>query len=239
MRFLRTKDTKPYDKCIVCEHLGVCCDGPNFLAMTLERWCEWCRLRKEYLGLTNEKVAEEANISKVSVTRIMSLSGIKDIHLSTMQAVTRVLVGGTWGQYPCPLDTVSIPTDCALLQAELDRANERYQSARASIDHLKAQVAFNEKQIDSKDQQLKENDAVIRSARRVSAFLATMLGMSLFVILTALVIDRQNDHIGYFWINGMENHFGVVLAFLCVIVGAVSTYLLVRMRKPRKKDVAS
>lgn len=236
MRFLRTKEEKTYDKCIVCDHLGVCCDGPNFLAMTLERWCEWCRLRKEYLGLTNEKIAEEANVAKITVTRIMALSNIGDIHLSTMQAVTRVLVGDTFGQYPCPLDAVSVPADRSLLQAELDRANERYQSARASIDHLKSQVAFNEKQIDNKDCQLKESDALIRSARSVSVFLATMLGMSLFVILAALAIDLQNDNIGYFWINGMENHFGAVLAFVCVLVCAVSTYLLVRIRKSAKKE---
>lgn len=236
MRFLRTKDTKPYDKCIVCDHLGVCCDGPNFLAMTIERWCEWCRLRKEYLGLTNEKIAEEANVSKITVTRIMSLSGVGDVHLSTMQAVTRVLVGGTWGQYPCPLDTVSLPSDCALLKAELDRSNERYQSACASIDHLKAQVAFNEKQIDNKDRQLEEKDAVIKSSRSVSAFLGVMLEFSIFVILAALVIDRQNVHIGYFWINGMENHFGAVLAFICVLVCAVSVFLLLRLRKAGKKE---
>lgn len=231
MRFLRTKEEKPYDKCIVCEHLGVCCDGPNFLAMTLERWCEWCRLRKEYLGLTNEKIAEDANVAKITVTRIMALSNIGDIHLSTMQAVTRVLVGGTWGQYPCPLDTVSIPSDCALLQAELDRSNERYQSARASIDHLKAQVAFNEKQIVEKDQTLKAN-------RRTAILLSAMLTISLAVIFSALMFDRQNADIGYFWVNGTTNHLGSFLLLLCLLFGLGGIILIAGIRR-KPKDAAS
>lgn len=231
MRFLRTKEEKPYDKCIVCEHLGVCCDGPNFLAMTLERWCEWCRLRKEYLGLTNEKIAEEANVAKITVTRIMALSNIGDIHLSTMQAVTRVLVGGTWGQYPCPLDTVSIPSDCALLQAELNRSNERYQSARASIDHLKSQVTFNEKQIVEKDQALKAN-------RRTAILLSVMLAVSLVVIFSALMFDRQNADVGYFWIDGATNHLGSFLLLLCLLFGLGGILLIAGIRR-RPKDVAS
>lgn len=95
-----SKEEKPYDRCITCEKLGTRCDGPNFLAMTIERWCEWCRLRKEYLHITNAYIAEAADVSKVTVDRIIAGS-TTDIRTSTMQAVTRVLVNGTWGQYPC------------------------------------------------------------------------------------------------------------------------------------------
>ena len=62
----------PYLKCITYEFLGKSCDGPNFLAMTTDQFCEWCKLRKEYLGWTNSKIADLAEISKISVDRVIS-----------------------------------------------------------------------------------------------------------------------------------------------------------------------
>lgn len=237
MRFLKTKGEKPYDKCIVCDHLGVVCDGPNFLAMSVDRWCEWCRMRKEYLGLTNDQIAEAAEVSKVSVTRIMALHGSADIRLSTMQAVTRVLVAGTWGQYPCPLDAVPTSPDCSSLQSELNNANERYRSARASIDHLKSQVAFNEKQIVEKDQALKTN-------RRTSILLSTMLAVTLLVIFVSLMVDLNNPDFGYFWVNGVTNHLGSFLVLLCLLFGLGAVLLIAGTRrakdsKPNEEEAAT
>ena len=99
-----TLEEKPYNICISCPKIGQTCAGPNFLAMSIERFCEWCRLRRDYLGWKNQFVADKASVSKVSVDRIMA-GDSKDLRITTMQAVARALVNGVWGHSPCVLVT--------------------------------------------------------------------------------------------------------------------------------------
>ena len=84
---------KPYNQCIKCEYLGVKCDGPNVIAMSKERFCEWCRERKEFLGWSNAKVSEVACVSKTTIERIMS-GKVAGLNGETISAVTCALVYG-------------------------------------------------------------------------------------------------------------------------------------------------
>lgn len=160
-----TLEDKPYNICISCSRIGQTCDGPNFLAMTVERWCEWCHLRRDYLGWKNQIIAEKAGVSKISVDRIMS-GDAKDLRITTMQAVTKALVNGTWGQSPCVLvtetekeiyvDNPVIIAQCQQLQNTLDTLSEEYKKELASvreeaqkkIDFLRDQVTIKDKQIE-------------------------------------------------------------------------------------------
>lgn len=174
-------EEKPYNTCLNCIHIGKKCDGPNFLAMDTERWCEWCRLRKEYLRWTNAHVAELSGISKISVDRIMS-GNIDDLRLSTMRAITKVLVNGSWGQYPCVFASLSEPQtvyldspalmekaekaarECERLQAVLEKLTEEHRASLADahsadqrkIDFLKEQVRIKDEQLSAKDRQIAE-----------------------------------------------------------------------------------
>lgn len=161
----RTLEEKPYNRCLNCVHIGNMCDGPNFLAMEIERWCEWCRLRKEYLGWTNAHVAELANVAKISVDRIMSVN-VKDLRISTMQAVTKALVNGTWGQYPCVFvaagNTEFKTVECTKLQEEIVQLKADHKAELAAlrneeerkIQFLKEQIRFQEEQMIAKDKLL-------------------------------------------------------------------------------------
>lgn len=158
-------EEKPYNICISCPKIGQSCDGPNFLAMSVERWCEWCRFRKEYLGWKNGTLAEKAGVAKISVDRIMK-GDVKDLRITTMQAVTKALVNGTWGQYPCVLvaeaekeayvDNPVFVAQCTYLQATIDKLIEDHKQELATLrseydrktDFLLAQIAQKDKQID-------------------------------------------------------------------------------------------
>lgn len=160
-----TLEEKPYNICISCPKIGQSCDGPNFLAMSVERWCEWCRFRKEYLDWKNGTLAEKAGVSKVSVDRIM-VGDVKDLRITTMQSVTKALVNGSWGQSPCVLvaesekdpyaDNPAIVAQCNYLQATLERITEDHKQEIATLrseydrktDFLLAQIAQKDKQID-------------------------------------------------------------------------------------------
>lgn len=166
-----TLEEKPHNICISCSRIGQSCDGPNFLAMTVDRWCEWCRLRRDFLNWKNQTIADKSGVSKISVDRIMS-GDVKDLRITTMQAVTKALVNGVWGQSPCVLvtetekeiyvDNPLIIAQCQHLQATMDRLTEDYKAevaairaeAQLKIDFLRDQIAFKERQMDAKDKHI-------------------------------------------------------------------------------------
>lgn len=160
-----TLEERPYNVCISCAHIGQKCDGPNFLAMSVERWCEWCHLRKDFLGWTHATLSDKAGVSKVSVDRIMS-GDIKDLRITTMQAVTRALVNGSWGKTPCILvaesekeiyiDNPVLVAQCQHLQNKIDSLSDAFKEERAAfrdeaqkkIDFLRHQITIKDKHIE-------------------------------------------------------------------------------------------
>ena len=166
-----TLEEKPYNICVSCTRIGQTCDGPNFLAMSVERWCEWCKLRRDFLKWKNITIAENAGVSKVSVDRIMA-GDVKDLRITTMQAVTKALVNGSWGQYPCALvaetekeiiiDNPVIVAQCQHLQNTLENLTAEHKTelalfreeAQRKITFLREQITFKERQMDAKDKQI-------------------------------------------------------------------------------------
>lgn len=120
---------KPYDRCLNCTNLGVRCDGPNFLAMTIDRWIEWCRKRKDFLGWTNYVVSCESDVPESTVNRILS-GASKDIRVTTMQAITKALINGTWGQYPCADPSSKAAEECERLKKQLEQLEKVYEESK-------------------------------------------------------------------------------------------------------------
>ena len=160
-----TLEEKPYNICVTCSRMGNTCDGPNFLAMSIDRWCEWVHLRKDFLKWKNTTIAEKSGVSKISVDRVMA-GDVKDLRITTMQAITRALINGTWGQYPCALvaesekeiyiDNPVIIAQCQHLQDTMDKLSEEYKTevaavraeAQRKIDFLREQIAIKDKHIE-------------------------------------------------------------------------------------------
>ncbi len=170
-----TLEEKPYNICISCPRIGKTCDGPNFLAMSVERWCEWCRLRKEYLHWTNRIVADKAGVAKISVDRIMSCD-VKDLRITTMQSVTRALANGCWGKYPCALvadtekeivvDNPVIVAQCQHLQNMLENLSADYKNEIAAIrEDDQKKIEFLREQISFKDREIQFLQSVIENKR--------------------------------------------------------------------------
>lgn len=166
-----TLEEKPYNICISCSKLGQSCDGPNFLAMSVERWCEWCHLRRDHLKWKNQTIADRAGVSKVSIDRIMA-GDVKDLRITTMQAVTKALVNGSWGQSPCVLVTESekeiyvdnpvIIAQCQNLQNTLDTLTKDYQAELAFVrEEAQKKIAFLRDQISIKDRHIELLHSII------------------------------------------------------------------------------
>lgn len=175
-----TLEEKPYNICISCPKIGQTCDGPNFLAMSVERWCEWCHLRRDHLKWKNQTIADKSGVSKITIDRIMA-GDAKDLRITTMQAVTKALVNGAWGQSPCVLvtetekeiqvDNPVIIAQCQHLQNTLDTLTVEHKAevaairaeAQRKIDFLREQIAFKERQMDSKDKHIEWLQSLIKS----------------------------------------------------------------------------
>lgn len=211
----QTLEEKPYNMCVNCAHIGKRCDGPNFLAMDMSRLCEWSRLRKDYLHSldtrwTNAYIAEQASVSKVSIDRFLS-GNVDDIKISTIARIIKVLVNGSWGQYPCAMaadnlepiyvDNPALVERCERLQADLaaTRADDRQK-----IDFLKDQIKFQEEQMAGKDKLLAERYGFIKRKDRAIVTLSIFLGVAVVLIIAALIVDLLNPYYGFF-LRGASN----------------------------------
>lgn len=209
---LKTSENKSYNKCITCEALGVSCDGPNLTAVSTERFCEWCRLRKEHLGWSNAKLIEISGVSKSTVDRVIAGTA-QGIYGETKSRIACALIygvssdGNAWGQHPCAMAAGEGNLSAEQYRQELDALKEQYEKRiaeltendRGKIDFLKQQVEFNENQMKEKDILLKERGDFLRAKDRIIALLASLLGLSVFVIVIALLIDMMNPSVGFFW----------------------------------------
>lgn len=167
-----TLEEKPHNICVSCSRIGQTCDGPNFLAMPIERWCEWCHLRRDFLNWRNSTIAEKSGVSKISVDRIMA-GDVKDLRITTMQAVTRALVNGVWGHSPCVLvtetekeiyvDNPIIIAQCQHLQNTLDNLSVDYKTELAAIrEDAQKKIDFLMEQITVKDKQIEWMHSMIK-----------------------------------------------------------------------------
>lgn len=158
-----TVDSKPYNQCITCTRLGKTCGGANFLSMQIIRMGEWARIRKEYLGWTNEYIATETGISQTTIAKFLS-GNIEDLKVSTAQTILGFLSCNFNGSMPCydfnspdmiethtPISAQKIQhleKEIASLEKQLLEAKEE---AQRKIDYLKAENMRKDALLEKKD----------------------------------------------------------------------------------------
>ena len=87
-----------FEKCVDCEKLGKTCSGPDIYLFSAEELISWCKRRKEYLHLSNAKIAEAAK--RLGVENVV----LCDTFLEAMEFCTDHAVAG---------DTVLLSPACA------------------------------------------------------------------------------------------------------------------------------
>ena len=203
---------KPFNKCLNCEYLGNGCSGPNLNAMSVERACEFLQIRRVQLGYSYQKTADLSMLSLVTVKRILT-GKIKDPSFLSMQALTFALIADPEGKYPCAMDHFTEEAaqaveackvaQAALAQKEKELAEEKEKVAyrEERIKAYQHQIEFKENQMLAKDKLLQERYDFLKNKDRYIAILGVLLFVALGLIITALIIDRLNGDIGFFWLN--------------------------------------
>lgn len=128
----------PYDVCIACIYYNTKrCDGPNILAMTPERRCEFLHARLDFLHAQDKKwgykyIADQTGLAEATVRRIITEPDY-DPRITSLQDVCRTL-GGSWGEYPCALMTMRSQD---VVQVDRPETLELLKSKDQEIDQLK------------------------------------------------------------------------------------------------------
>lgn len=195
---------KPYDICLDCAFLQDSCDGPNMLAMEYSRWVEWANSRAKQLRLTRAMIAEQANLPKSTLDSILS-GRTQDIRASTMRAITRVLVGGCWGQYPCHLAAL-------LMSSEELRVDEQIAHLQQQLEEEQNKNADLRMQLNSyHESHQKELDAVREDARKKTDWLTSRCK-----VMDGYISDQKNS------IARKEK----TITILCVIIALLGSLII-------------
>lgn len=114
-----------YEKCVKCPKVGTTCEGPHFFSMSAPALLEWCKSRKKFLNLSNEKLAELSGIPKGTIDRLLSGEHL-DFKFETIRPLIKVLSGGEWIETPCPDEPADFADEKIVhLEEENERLKEK------------------------------------------------------------------------------------------------------------------
>ena len=197
-----------YNECISCQKMGKTCGGPNFVAMPASELAEWCRERKKHLGLSNQQIAELANMSKGTVDGLLA-SVHPDFRYETIRPLLNALIGCEWNEKPCDALTDSERAEMLHKLQQCEKTilwqDEKIQYYTEENKRLQEELAsMGERHHKSQDFMRGE----MKRKNRIIAILAASLGIALAVIIGALVVDRINSDIGFFWLGSNPLNIG-------------------------------
>lgn len=103
MKKRQDPSTKPYYRCLSCSKFRKICGGLPTREMDLQNWCEYMRDVSDIFHLTNEYIAQEAEVSVTTVERVMAINTKQDIMRANARRIELVVLGPV-GKHVCELD---------------------------------------------------------------------------------------------------------------------------------------
>lgn len=207
-----------YEKCLECKKLGNPCDGPNFMAMSTEDLIHWCNERKKQLpGLTYDRIVEQTGLSKGTVSGFFKGTHA-DYRIETIRPILKLLVGGEWEDSPCGDPTAeerayyedkvrALEKDVAWHEDKIKYLNQQIEDLLKQKEAMQTLITnTNARNTQDKDflrKQLDERYRFLKRKDKVIVILSVLLGLSVAVIIAALIIDRMNGGVGFFWIESL------------------------------------
>ncbi len=202
-----------YEKCLTCKQLGETCDGPNLMAMETAELGLWCNeLRKKKPGMTYDRIAADTGVSKSAVHSFLNGTHA-DYRRETFRPIVKYITGGKWDDNPCGNIT---NTEKAAYEEKIQHLKDEIQWRDDTIQHLtknnesmETLVAnSNARHTADKDflrKQLEDRYYFLKRKDKVIVMLSVMLALCVTAIIAALIIDRMNGGVGFFWLESLLN----------------------------------
>lgn len=190
-----------HENCSNCHAGEMPCLG-DLIFMEPEQRIEQYRAWKKEAGYSNIHIAEESGLSEVSVSRFFA-GQTKDTKVSTLIDILRVLFRDRY--YNCRKQHAQniSRTQTDNIDDIKSRMHEQHEADRRIIDYLKTEIEKRDAQIRTKDKHLNQRADFIYRKDRVITILSVLLGVSVLLILSALVVDVINPNVGFFWMEQM------------------------------------
>ena len=206
---IEVTEEKSFNKCLKCQFLSNGCSGPNMTAMSPERVCEFLQLRRLLLRYTYKKTAALSNLSETTVKRYLN-NKVKDPSFLIIQALSHALVCDLDGIYPCPIhlfpdEAEQATAACKAAQDALTQKEQEFEREleieRKKVSYLLEQIKFDESQMHVMDKVIDDRASFMKRKDRYIVLLLLLLGLSLAVIIGAVIVDAMNPSVGFFWLN--------------------------------------
>lgn len=207
-----------YEKCLSCDQLGINCDGPNLLAMETIDLGLWCNeLRKNNPGMTYDRVSADTELSK-SAVRDFFTGKHDDCSMRTARTLARYITKGKWDDNPCGNlsnsekaayeETIrQLKKDVVWHEDKIKVLEDKIKSFEKNAEAMQTLIAnTNARATQDKDflrKQLDERYKFIKRKDKAIVILSVLLGLCVLLIISALVIDRTNSGIGFFWLESL------------------------------------
>ena len=161
-----------FEKCLNCNRLGKDC-FPNIFVMDVAGIRLWARKLKIARGITNAELARKSGVPK----------GTIDNHFSAKATHTADVNYSTFAPILCAL------LDCGKEEMECPGSNEiesfTEEETKRDIEFLK--------------EQLKIAQEIAHGRKKAIILTCFALFIILSIIILALIIDKFNPYIGFFW----------------------------------------
>lgn len=190
--------------CKECTHAGRDCI-PYLMTVSQAETFAWCKIRKELLHMSNEEIADRTSVPKSTIDRIFSPKDT-DCRFSTMQPILCALSGCTAEELDCEAAFLT-PSEALLEQVKAKDEIIRHleEETKRQNEHIKAMETAAQADIERAKKEEAESIAYMKkkekSHLRLIYTLAVALSITILTILAALIIDRLNPDIGFFWLR--------------------------------------
>lgn len=174
------------EKCTDCARSGKSCI-PRILSFSAADLLKWCKERKKILNISNAEIAERTNVPKGTVDRLFSAHEYTEFRFSSIQPIVCLLIGCAPEDFDCEDSDED-------LQEEIKHKDEQLNTLREDMERIKSE----------NDKSLNFARNYMKYQRRIIAILGGLFIFTLILIIVALIVDRANPNIGFFWTNGMK-----------------------------------
>ena len=192
-------------KCEDCKHAGRDCI-PFLMTLSPEDLLAWCKIRKSVLHISSEEIADKSCVPRGTIDRLLSSKGT-DCRFSTMQPIICLLSGCKKEDLDCSKETHSSETLNEKLKAKYEIIHHLEEENMRQAEYInQLQVMAKEDIERAKEEEKISIDYMKRKEKRLVItiyILGALLAISLIIIIAALVIDKNNQNVGFFWLRGI------------------------------------
>lgn len=210
------------EKCLNCTHPGENC-LTNLMKMSMPELARWCKMRKKALGMSVAKLSTLSGVPESTVERILDPEKTTDFRFSSIQPIVRVLTGCTSDDHECHEKSADTLRQETLIKEQKEKIHQleekmhhfesEIQLRDDSIRELKATNGAMKTLITNTNARHKEDKdffkVQIKSKNTAIVTLSVCLGLCLLLIIGALIMDRLNSDMGFFWLESMFKPNGI------------------------------